>query len=687
MIKFMHGLLAAIVLLGATVARAEYTRATGLVIPTEAERRAFEKKYGMPAAPKAASLPSRVVNSTYLPPVASGDQGQLGICGSICITYFTATHQLAKARGWTAPGHDGDWSRVTSPAWGVWCYSHNTRAGQPWGANPLITIEEIIRSGIRSWEDYPYTGVSLDSGYVPSFNERAVALRWRAATAVSISDIHSASGIHSLKYFLSQGNIAATSTAYVQTLRDYNGANVAPNGVVVATGDPENPGHALTIIGYDDSMPYTDPRTGAAKQGAFLLVNSWGTNWGYAVPEVGSRGFVWVPYELPYLSGAYSLDFPAADTVPTLYAKYTVSDDDASWQSSAAPSARWYQLCEFETVDPSQEPIAHPIVNDYAQASNRYTRAVDAGDLFDPDFPVLTLSILSSAPSNSPEGEVEIALYEVPDENTPPLLEATIPIWGLFPYHRKATISPLPEKAFDLGIQVKYGGVAAADLNGDSAEEFVAGYREGTASGGVNSGAAKLVIGRNDGTGNYTLESLPGDGEHVGQPVLADLDNDGDLDLLHASNDRTDLLLNNGSGSFSLAPQPLPAGGVGGGIAVADFNRDGRADVLLANMDEGLLLMRQLPDGSFEKRPLGRFTPNPVAALSIDTTSVACGDVNGDGLPDFVFWEGARSGVFTEKLVLGINTGNFTFSYRGLPVPDGLASVAFALADFRPGRL
>ena len=90
--------------------RAQETRPTGLILPSKAELAAFEEKYAMPVASLGAPLPSRVVNSTYLPPVANGSQGQLGICGSICITYFTATHQLAKARGWTAPGHDGDWS-------------------------------------------------------------------------------------------------------------------------------------------------------------------------------------------------------------------------------------------------------------------------------------------------------------------------------------------------------------------------------------------------------------------------------------------------------------------------------------------------------------------------------------------------------------------------------------------------
>ncbi|MDD2600393.1 MAG: FG-GAP-like repeat-containing protein [Kiritimatiellae bacterium] len=655
---------------------------TGLILPSEAEISAFEDKYAMPPMALATPLPARVINSTYLPPVAAGSQGQLGICGSICITYFTATHQLAKARGWSAPGHNGDWSKVTSPAWGVWAYRHNTRGNLPWGANPFQTIEEIIRSGIRSWEDFPYTGASLDVSYVPDFNERAIALSWRAKTAVSIGNIHTASGIRSLKYFLAQGNIAATSTAYVDTLRDYSGPNVQANGVVVATGDAEIPGHALTIIGYDDNISYTDPKTGAAKQGAYLLVNSWGAGWGYSVPEVGSRGLLWVPYELNFLAGAYSLNFPAEDTEPELYAKYAVVDADGNWTSSVIPNARWYDICDIEAPNSSEKSLDSPVVNGYAQATNRYVRAIDAGDLFNRDFPALTFSLMSGATAEAPEGEIEFSLYNLPDDQSPALIEKNIPVWGYFPHRRKVTISPLEEQAFTPKFILKYGGVAAADLNNDGAEEFVAGYLEGTSQGGVNAGETRFVIARNDGSGNYTFESLPGDGEHCGQPLLVDLDNDGDLDLVHSSSVRSDILLNDGNGNFTLSGTTLPAGGMGGGVAVADFNGDGRPDLLLANMDEGLLLMRQLPDGSFEKRALGRFTPNPSVALGVDTTCVATGDINGDGLPDFVFWEKTRDGYTPEKLVVGINQGNFEFSYRILPTPDRLQSVAFTLGDF-----
>lgn len=670
-------LLTAIALLLPPAALHAQTRyESGLLLPTAEEFAALESEYGFEAPMGGGgSLPARVVNSAHLPPVAAGNQGQVGICGSICITYFTATHQLAKARNWTAPGHNGDWTKVTSPAWGIWAYKHGAKDGKPWGADPLTTIREIMRSGIRSWHDYPYTGAELDFTRIPSFAERADALRWRADSAVVIGDIHSPAGIRSLKYFLAQGNIAATSTPYVPTLTAWAGPNVQ-NGVVIATGEPETPGHALTIVGYDDTLAYTDPRTGALKYGAYLVVNSWGTDWGYSVPEVGTGGFLWIPYDLPFLDGAYSLHFPAADTVPSLYAAYTVIDTDGDWTSSAVSQARWTDICTLQ----SRADIAPPVLNAYAAPSDEHTRVLDAADLYDPELPALTLSLLSSAPADTPEGEIRLSLHTAPDDLTPPLLEHTTPVWGSFPYRRTVTISPLTELPLAPTLKVKYGGLASADLNGDGAEELVAAFLEGTADGGVNSGNRRLLLGRNNGAGSFTFEALPGDTEHAGQPLFVDLDNDGDTDIVHASSLRTDLLLNNGAAQFTLSPHTLPAAGAGG-VAAADFNRDGHPDLLLANMDQGLLLLRQLPDGSFETRPLGRFTPRNIVTLGVDTTATAAGDVNGDGLPDFVFWEEDPATSVT-RLILGLNQGNLTFTFHPLPVPERLQSVSFAFGDF-----
>lgn len=76
--------------------------------------------------------------------------------------------------------------------------------------------------------------------------------------------------------------------------------NVAPGeNIEKAVG-----GHAMAVVGYDDSK---------AKDGAFLIVNSWGTKW-------GSNGFVWVKYKdlVEFAPYAYEVLSPIITPTPVV---------------------------------------------------------------------------------------------------------------------------------------------------------------------------------------------------------------------------------------------------------------------------------------------------------------------------------------------------------------------------------
>jgi len=142
-----------------------------------------------------------------------------------------------------------------------------------------------------------------------------------------------------------------------------------------------------------------------------------------------------------------------------------------------------------------------------------------------------------------------------------------------------------------------------------------------------------------------------------GQVVaFADVDNDGDLDVYTGYNadgsnaETSEIMLNNGDGTFSLGPEDndirnsnadQPAG-----ATFIDFNRDGKIDLWLgqasAYQDR---LMWGLGDGSFTDvtQPLGLATKNwsSISELneaqghSVSWSSVAC-DLNNDGWPELL---------------------------------------------------
>jgi len=57
------------------------------------------------------------------------------------------------------------------------------------------------------------------------------------------------------------------------------------------TGESIAGGHAVVVVGYDDTKKIQNTNPGGVEAtGAFLIRNSWGTGWGQA-------GYGWLPYE------------------------------------------------------------------------------------------------------------------------------------------------------------------------------------------------------------------------------------------------------------------------------------------------------------------------------------------------------------------------------------------------------
>jgi hypothetical protein len=119
---------------------------------------------------------------------------------------------------------------------------------------------------------------------------------------------------------------------------------------------------------------------------------------------------------------------------------------------------------------------------------------------------------------------------------------------------------------------------------------------------------------------------------------VADFNGDGKLDILTANGTMN---LGNGDGTFK------PGAAVSGGaLAVADFNGDGKLDILQQGTGTLLVLLGN-GDGTFQA---------PISTASGANLSVlAAGDLNGDGKADVV-------GVFNSTLLVYLSNGNGTFA-------------------------
>ena len=165
-------------------------------------------------------------------------------------------------------------------------------------------------------------------------------------------------------------------------------------------------------------------------------------------------------------------------------------------------------------------------------------------------------------------------------------------------------------------------GAIDTDYNGDGAIGVIAANRTGP----VN-------ILQNDGRGNFSLvdpksigiNHRAGDGITTG-----DVNNDGHLDMLLSSDDFSNLYFNNQDGTFSHVQSFWGIDGYMGGFA--DLDHDGDLDLVFPGSSRVYLNA-----GGMQEGPLGEFVQGPVIPVAgiSDPRAVAFSDMDNDGDLDF----------------------------------------------------
>ncbi len=212
-----------------------------------------------------------------------------------------------------------------------------------------------------------------------------------------------------------------------------------------------------------------------------------------------------------------------------------------------------------------------------------------------------------------------------------------------------------------------YGSIAAADLNGDGKVDLVL---DGNTVG-------QVYLGNGDGTftsdDSYILTMPNAYSPAYGATgiAVADFNHDGKIDL--AMNNA--VLLGNGDGSFQgVTMGVVPAVSAPSSIAVGDFNNNGRIGVAAVS-GNGVYVLNN--NGAGILSLAGSYTM-PQTAYTVSTA-----DFNGDGNLDLLVLQiNQVSQDWSYSVLLG--NGNGTFQSPSSPPPGGIASgpLEVVVADF-----
>lgn len=242
----------------------------------------LDNKVGSPVSVDESSKP-------WFPPI--GNQGSQGSCTTWSVAYYTKTFQEAIEHSWDLSGASwqGGYSghptpsyqdKIASPA-----FAYNLiNGGVDYGSSFYGAMQLVCFVGDSTWQKMPYDMTNCTIW--PSEQAWTEAPLFRGnSSGYTYMSLGTDLALGNLKSWISSDHLATIGV----DASKYSNLTASD---LWTTDNYVNPSvnHANTIVGYNDSMSYTE--NGNMHYGAFKVANSWGVGGWEKVPD----GFYWISY-------------------------------------------------------------------------------------------------------------------------------------------------------------------------------------------------------------------------------------------------------------------------------------------------------------------------------------------------------------------------------------------------------
>lgn len=214
-------------------------------------------------------LPSSVDLSPYFPPI--GDQGQYGTCVAWACGYNLRSFMNARVNNLTTSDMS-DQSNVFSPKDLFYSIPSSDRGTNCNGTTFEAALDVMVSRGIARMSVVPYSSVG-DCSAAPQSSWTSDAASYKILDYRQIDQ-----SVENIKRYLYQGKAIVFGAKLGDEFMNASGDIVISSQTYNYTG--QHAYHAMILCGYDDSK---------GANGAFRVVNSWGTSW-------GNNGYVWIDY-------------------------------------------------------------------------------------------------------------------------------------------------------------------------------------------------------------------------------------------------------------------------------------------------------------------------------------------------------------------------------------------------------